>query len=567
VVGERILNRFVIQDRLGSGGFGTVYRAWDERLEREVAVKAFDGHGATDPRVLREAQAAARLNHPGIVTLYELGGDSRQTYLVSELVNGDTLGARAELGDISDRDIAEIGADVCDALAHAHEHGVVHRDVKPQNILVADNSGRAKVMDFGIAHVLGGEPLTAAGDVIGTIAYMSPEQAEGEVVGPPSDVYSLAVTLYECWAGVQPVARGTPAATVRAIGKGVEPLGRVRSDLPEHLTMMIDACLAPEPWNRPELEELADVLDEMAPHLSREPLGPIAERGVPQGPAKILHHPAVGPALSALAIGTLATVALTDAGLTGFPLLLPFLAAAVAAVMPRLAYLAVAGGLVLWLASAGDMPGAALIVALLTMPQVMLFPNEGRLWPLPALAPMLGAIGLAPLYAGCAGLCSTASRRFLFGVLGYLWLLVAEGAWRTTLLFGIVDPARHGWAEKPAVAGHDLLLPLLTTPALLGAAVWGIAAVCLAPLIRGRAVSLELLGVLVWAAALLSAQRTLSHVGEAAPPAAGGIVAGLSLLVVLALLYRSASPARPRVPQLGGEGPTLHGEGGELRLP
>ena len=187
VVGETVLGRFTLIERIGAGGFGTVYSAWDERLQRRVAVKAIEARGEAGRRVLREAQAAARLNHRGIVTLYEMGEDGRHAYLVSELAEGETLDELASTGRISDRAVGRIGAELCDALAHAHANGVVHRDIKPQNIIVrpADTplpagAARAKLMDFGIAHLHDGAKLTRTGEVVGTIAYMAPEQAEGE---------------------------------------------------------------------------------------------------------------------------------------------------------------------------------------------------------------------------------------------------------------------------------------------------------------------------------------------------------------------------------------------------
>ena len=134
--GRLVLDRFCLAEELGRGAFGTVYRARDERLQREVAVKVLD-RGPGSRRVLREAQAAARLNHPSIVTLYELGEDDSAIYLVSELVDGETMRELLRAGRLSDRDVAEVGADVCEALAHAHERGVVHRDVKPENVAVA----------------------------------------------------------------------------------------------------------------------------------------------------------------------------------------------------------------------------------------------------------------------------------------------------------------------------------------------------------------------------------------------------------------------------------------------
>jgi serine/threonine protein kinase len=270
LVGSLVLNRFLIERRIGSGGFGVVYEAWDGRLERPVAVKAIEQRGEAGRRVLREAQAAARLNHPGIVTLYELGEEDGNALLVTELVEGSTLARLAHAGELSDREIGEIGADLCEALDHAHSRGVVHRDIKPENVQVTDSEPRAKLMDFGIARLADEMPLTAAGDVVGTLAYMSPEQAEGREAGPEADVYSLALTLYECWSGENPHRRATPAATARAIGSRARSLRKVRPDLPRELTEPIDACLLARPSRRPSLDELGTAIEDSLDGLADE---------------------------------------------------------------------------------------------------------------------------------------------------------------------------------------------------------------------------------------------------------------------------------------------------------
>src|SRR5688572_9140734 len=170
-----ILGRYRLERRLGAGGFGVVWLAWDEKLEREVAVKAIPREGSGE-RVEREARAAARLNHPGIVAIYELASDEHDVYLVSEFVRGRTLAELLGAGAIADRDVARIGMALCDALSHAHARGVIHRDVKPGNVMVlaepAAGAGFAKLADFGVAHVIAGDPLTRTGDVVGTLAYM-----------------------------------------------------------------------------------------------------------------------------------------------------------------------------------------------------------------------------------------------------------------------------------------------------------------------------------------------------------------------------------------------------------
>jgi serine/threonine protein kinase len=278
LVGSLVLNRFLIERRIGSGGFGTVYEAWDGRLERPVAVKAIESTGAPgSDRVLREAQAAARLNHPGIVTLYEMGEEDGNALLVTELVDGSTLAELNRDGTLSDREVGEIGADLCEALDHAHTRAVVHRDIKPQNVLVTEEGEpHAKLMDFGVARLTDAAALTAPGDVVGTLAYMAPEQAEGRTAGPEVDVYALGLMLYESWSGDHPTRRATPAATARAIGARMRPLRRLRPDLPRELCETVDACLQTRPDRRPSPEELGGAIEGSLDRLADQP--PRSER-------------------------------------------------------------------------------------------------------------------------------------------------------------------------------------------------------------------------------------------------------------------------------------------------
>jgi eukaryotic-like serine/threonine-protein kinase len=269
-----ILGRYRLERRLGAGGFGVVWLAWDEKLEREVAVKAIPLENGGGERVEREARAAARLNHPGIVGIYELASDEHDVYLVSELVRGRTLAELLRAGAIADRDVARIGMALCEALDHAHARGVIHRDVKPQNVMVvadpAAGAGFAKLADFGVAHVASGDPLTRTGDVVGTLAYMAPEQAEGSRTTPASDVYSLALTLFEAWTGSNPVRAGGPAATARRLGRPLPSLAAARRDLPIELCDAIDDALDVDPAHRPAPAELRRELAAVEPDLADE---------------------------------------------------------------------------------------------------------------------------------------------------------------------------------------------------------------------------------------------------------------------------------------------------------
>nr|MDQ3936472.1 serine/threonine protein kinase [Actinomycetota bacterium] len=261
-----VLGRYRLERKLGAGGFGVVWLAFDEKLEREVAVKVIqaDGDDPVTARASREARVAARLNHPGIVSLYELGEDEEAVCLVSELVPGRTMAELTRAGALSDRDVARIGVALCDALAHAHDRKVVHRDVKPGNVIVvaepAAGAGFAKLADFGVAQLAIGDPLTRTGDVVGTMAYMAPEQAEGQRVTPAADVYALALTLYEAWTGVNPVRGPTPAATARRLGRRLPLLSAYRPDLPPDMCAWIDAALDPVPDRRPAVDALRSAL-------------------------------------------------------------------------------------------------------------------------------------------------------------------------------------------------------------------------------------------------------------------------------------------------------------------
>ncbi|HZE06460.1 MAG TPA: serine/threonine-protein kinase, partial [Solirubrobacteraceae bacterium] len=269
-----VLDRYRLTRRLGTGAFGTVWMARDERLDRDVAVKILARERIVGGRFEREARAAARLSHPAIVTLYEAAVDDEGAYLVSELVRGTTLDVLLSEGRLSDRDIVSVGITLCDALEHAHGQGVVHRDVKPSNVLVPDAPATAeqvaKLTDFGVARVVGGDSLTITGDVIGTLAYMAPEQAEGLEAGPAADLYSLALVVYEALTGVNPLAQGATQRS-RRLGAHLPPLRRQRRDLPRALGLGIDLALRPRPRERGTVAEFREALRAVKDEVGDEP--------------------------------------------------------------------------------------------------------------------------------------------------------------------------------------------------------------------------------------------------------------------------------------------------------
>ena len=230
--------RYRLVGRIASGGMGTVWEARDETLERPMAVKVLNEGLADDPRFAerfrREARSAAGLSHPNIAGVFDYGEDDGRPYIVMELIDGEDLAERlARVGQLDPQQAATIGAEVATALAHAHGAGIVHRDVKPANVMLT-REGEVKVTDFGIAAPLEGSTgLTMTGSVMGTSRYISPEQAAGERATPASDVYSLGVVLYETLAGAPPFVRESPVATALAhLHDQPQPVRELRPETP-----------------------------------------------------------------------------------------------------------------------------------------------------------------------------------------------------------------------------------------------------------------------------------------------------------------------------------------------
>jgi serine/threonine-protein kinase len=253
-----IAGRYRLDRRLGAGGMSTVYLAEDTVLERPVAVKLLAEHLADDDafvrRFRREALAAARLQHPNIVQVFDSGKDpdSGRHFIVMEYVEGPSCAALLREHRRLDVDQAvRIVRDACHGLAYAHRHGVIHRDVKPGNLLIAEASGITKLADFGIAKAAEQTRITQVGSVLGTAAYLSPEQAHGEEAGPRSDIYSLGVCAYQFLTGQLPHQYGSlTELAVKQQQERVEPITHFRDDVPEALDRAIRVALEPEPTRR-----------------------------------------------------------------------------------------------------------------------------------------------------------------------------------------------------------------------------------------------------------------------------------------------------------------------------
>src|SRR5438128_6084870 len=288
------LGPYVVLSPLGAGGMGEVYRARDNRLGRHVAVKVLPEALASDPERLKrfeqEARAASALNHPNIVTIYDVGQEASLSYIAMELVEGKTLKEILASGPLPLRKALHVAAQVADGLAKAHAAGIVHRDLKPENLMISYD-GFVKILDFGLAKLaaspagdLSTAPTaasmaTAAGVVLGTVAYMSPEQASGKPVDFRSDQFSVGSVFYEIAAGRRPFQGETPTETIVSILRDEpEPISSRDPRIPAPFSWIVERCLAKDPEDRYAsthdlARDLAAVRERLteAPSETREP--------------------------------------------------------------------------------------------------------------------------------------------------------------------------------------------------------------------------------------------------------------------------------------------------------
>jgi eukaryotic-like serine/threonine-protein kinase len=262
---EVLSGRYELRSRLGRGGMGEVYAAYDRRLERRVAVKILRADWADEPAMCRrfatEARAAARLTHPNVVAIFDTGFQDAVPYLVMECLSGPTVADAITDGPMTEVTARTIGLDVLAALAAAHDAGIVHRDVKPGNVLL-DDDGHAKVTDFGIAKIAEGLDQTQTAMVLGTPVYMAPERFHGAPATPRSDIYSLGVILYEALSGRKPYGGENPMAVAHRVEKGQRPaLTELRPGLSPWLVAVVDRALSKDPDARFEsADAMADAL-------------------------------------------------------------------------------------------------------------------------------------------------------------------------------------------------------------------------------------------------------------------------------------------------------------------
>ena len=250
----RTISHYKILEKIGEGGMGVVYKAEDLSLQRTVALKFLSPHSLDDPeskeRFLREARSAASLDHPNVCTVYEIGEQDGQTFLSMAFIEGKTVKDKIAERPLPLDEALHIALQIGEGLREAHENGVVHRDVKPHNVMLTSR-GQVKIMDFGLAQLAGRSQITKTGLALGTLSYMSPEQLEGQTVDRRSDIWSFGVVLYEM------MAQRTPfdAEHQQAISHGImneepEPVTALRSGLPIEIDRVLGKALAKSPEQR-----------------------------------------------------------------------------------------------------------------------------------------------------------------------------------------------------------------------------------------------------------------------------------------------------------------------------
>ena len=447
--GELVLDRYRPLRPLGSGGSGSVWLARDERNGLDVALKIVPREGKAAHRAEREAEAAARLRHERCLRAYGFGSDSGHVYIAYEYVGGRTLREAMRAGELRDGQAVEAAAQILEGLAHAHSRGIVHRDVKPSNVLLAEDDGiSVRLLDFGLAQFDEAETLTAVGDVPGTLAYISPERLRGEEACSASDIWGVGILLWEALAGKHPFW-GVPlpqmAGTIEA---GCPPLQPERPDLPKRLLGAISHAVAHDPARRPPAAALAKELrsalagGKRATKVNTVSRQDLAQRAVPAAVAGV----------AALA------------GATALPFYPTAWAPALAAATAFAAFRAPRAGLALALA-APILPlgnyalGLAVLYGVLALAWLALSWRDAR-WGLAFLAgPVLAAVGLLALMPLVTVGMASAARRAAHTVAAVAVAAVVAGLRGVALPFGqgIAPPLDLEGVESAATAARVLI--------------------------------------------------------------------------------------------------------------
>jgi len=491
--GSLVLNRYLPVRPLGTGGSGSVWLAREVETDREVALKIVPREGTAGSRAEREAAAAARLRHPRCLRAHALARDSGHVYIVYEYVSGRTMREAMRAGEITDAAALEAAAQVLEGLAHAHAHGIVHRDVKPANVLIADGKGMSvKLFDFGLALMREEQSLTAAGDIPGTLAYISPERLKGEPAGPAADVWAVGVLLWEALAGFHPFWGGTLIDMAKSIAKGAPTLREQRPDLPRPIVACVDRALSVAPGRRPTAATLAGALRQASTELRRRPVrkGSSLRVTLPQlhvtrptlRRAALTDRRLTEPAQRlAAASGAGALAGVTTAALPFFPAGWPFGIAAVAA---GLTFRSERAGLAFCLA-APIFPLGNYSFGLATVYAILAVLVLGASWRTPRAALLaalgaglgpIGALGLLPV----VGLVVRWPARRAISVAGSVLVAAAVGS------AGRIDALRIPATNSLLAAARSLAHELVHHPQVVSTAGALALGAAVLPLVRRR---------------------------------------------------------------------------------
>jgi hypothetical protein len=498
-----VLGRYRPLRPLGRGGSGSVWLARDEHAEREVALKVVPREGKAGSRAEREVEAATRLRHPRCLRALALARDERHVYVAYPYIAGSTLREALRGGALDDGRAVEAAEQILEALAHAHGKGVVHRDVKPANVML-EQGGEVSVrlLDFGLAQIDHADTLTAAGDVPGTLAYIAPERLDGAEATGAADVWSVGVLLWEALAGRHPFWAVSPLETARRVERGAQPLAELRPDLPRELCRTVDRMLSLDPRQRPTAKQAHHLLGAAEAARGRR-------EHAASSPAGLRERAPHAALAAAFAAGAAALVPFFPGG---WAILLAALVGAAAFLSPRAGLALALAVPVLPLGNASL--GLALAYVPLALLWLALFARDARSGLLFVSGPLLGALHLLPLVPLVA-LRARGPVRAAATALAAVWTAVAAAiASRGALpLTGEAPPGTPGigGADRPAAALDAAFAALESRPTLVVAGLVLAAAAAAAVAARGRG----LWGVAAWAAILLPALLLL-------PLAAGG---------------------------------------------
>jgi hypothetical protein len=483
---DLFLGRFRPIRPLGSGGMGHVWLARDERSGLDVALKIVAREGKSGHRAEREARAAASLRHPRCQRILSLARDPSHVYIAYEYVPGRTMREALRAGELDDRAALEVCGQIAEALAHAHGRGIVHRDVKPSNVLLAESAQvDVRLLDFGLAQMAEFDTLTGLGDIPGTLAYISPERLQGLPATAAADVWGLGVVLWEALAGEHPFWGGDLAETSRSIERGAPPLETLRPDLPTHVLETVAGALVVNPQRRPTAERLAHQLRSLPQRRRRKaPRG-----GAPAAPARpraaVALDRALPGALAGLASGWIAAQLPFYPG--GWPLGLAALGAALGFTAPRAGMLFALT--VAFFPLANISLGLAFVYAAAAVTWAVVNWRDARAGLLLAVGPLVAPVAALALLPLAAQVAHGRGRRALQVFAAVLLAAIVAGLRRAPLPFdGSTPPLGLGVAGSAhpfAVAGVAWS-QLTSHPTILVEALVLAAAAALVPRARGR---------------------------------------------------------------------------------